>query len=123
VFRFFKQMIAFRKAHPSLGRSRFWREDIRWYGVGASIDLGYFSHTLAYCLRGAAQQDNDIYVMINAYWEDLKFTVQEGQESDWRRLVDTSLPIPEDIADPGDEVSLTGLEYIVKSRSIVILIR
>lgn len=22
--------IAFRKAHPSLGRSRFWREDVRY---------------------------------------------------------------------------------------------
>ena len=29
VFRFFKGMIAFRKAHPPLGRSRFWREDVR----------------------------------------------------------------------------------------------
>ncbi len=34
IFRFFKMMIVFRKAHPSLGRSRFWREDVRWYGVG-----------------------------------------------------------------------------------------
>ena len=30
----FKRMIAFRKAHPSLARSRFWRDDVRWYGVG-----------------------------------------------------------------------------------------
>jgi glycogen operon protein len=28
IFRFFKGMIAFRKARPSLGRSRFWREDV-----------------------------------------------------------------------------------------------
>ena len=34
VFRFFRCMIGFRKAHPSLGRSRFWRDDVRWYGVG-----------------------------------------------------------------------------------------
>ena len=34
VFRFFRSMIGFRKAHPSLGRSRFWREDVRWYGTG-----------------------------------------------------------------------------------------
>ena len=27
-------MIAFRKAHPSICRSRFWRDDVRWYGVG-----------------------------------------------------------------------------------------
>ena len=29
----FRQMIAFRKAHPSLSRSRFWRDDVSWYGV------------------------------------------------------------------------------------------
>ena len=33
IFRFFKSMIAFRKNHPSLSRSRFWREDVSWYGV------------------------------------------------------------------------------------------
>src|SRR6185295_15658431 len=55
LFRFFKQMIAFRKAHPSLGRSRFWREDVKWYGVGRDVDMGYFSHSLAFCLHGASQ--------------------------------------------------------------------
>ncbi len=33
IFRFFQRMIAFRKNHPSLSRSRFWREDVSWYGV------------------------------------------------------------------------------------------
>ena len=30
IHRFFKLMIAFRKAHPSLGRSRYWRPDVHW---------------------------------------------------------------------------------------------
>jgi pullulanase/glycogen debranching enzyme len=38
IFRSFKLMMAFRKAHPSLARSRFWREDVRWYGVGREPD-------------------------------------------------------------------------------------
>ena len=45
-------MIAFRKAHPTLCRSRFWRDDVRWYGVGPSTDLGDDSHSLAFALRG-----------------------------------------------------------------------
>jgi glycogen operon protein len=69
VFRFFKNMIAFRKRHPSLGRSRFWREDITWYGVDQRADLSNDSHSLAFCLHGASQEDDDIYVMINAYWD------------------------------------------------------
>src|SRR3954451_15291621 len=32
-FRFAQAMIAFRKAHPSLGRSRFWRADVTWLGA------------------------------------------------------------------------------------------
>src|SRR5690348_2376570 len=73
IFRFFQRMIAFRKAHPTLGRSRCWREDVRWYGVGPAVDLADWSHTLAFYLDGAAQGDQDLYVLINAYWEDLRF--------------------------------------------------
>lgn len=123
IFRFFKKMIAFRKAHPSLGRSRFWREDVRWYGVGPKVDRSDSSHSLALCLHGASQQDNDIYVMINAYTEDLEFTIQEGRPQEWRRVVDTSLTTSEDFCEPGHELLLRGLNYKVKARSIVIFLR
>ena len=39
VFRFFKSMIDFRRSHPTLGRSRFWREDVAWYGTSATYRL------------------------------------------------------------------------------------
>jgi isoamylase len=123
MFRFFKSMIAFRKAHPTLGRSRFWRDDVRWYGVGKDVDLSDSSHTLAFCLHGASQQDEDLYVMINAYWENLDFVVQEGQATEWRRVVDTSLASPFDFAAPGTEPKLASLSYPVKARSVVVLIR
>jgi isoamylase len=122
MFRFFKHMIAFRKAHPSLGRSRFWRDDIKWHGVGADVDLSDSSHTLAFCLHGVSQQDEDIYVMINAYSEALDFSVQEGQPQQWKRVVDTSLASPFDFAAPGTEPRLTSLTYQVKAKSIVVLV-
>ena len=123
IFRFFKGMIAFRKAHPSLGRSRFWREDVRWYGVGPLPDLSSYSHTFAFFLHGASQNDNDLYVMVNAWWEELTFIVQEGAASDWYRVVDTSLQSPEDFSEPGREPKLTSLNYRVGARSTVVLIR
>ena len=123
IFRFFKNMIAFRKAHPSLGRSRFWREDVRWYGVGALPDLSHQSHTLAFCLHGASQRDNDIYVMINAWSEELTFTIQEGTAVEWCRVLDTSLPGPDDFAEPGAEPKLTSLNYHLGARSTAVLIR
>jgi glycogen operon protein len=123
IYRFFKRMIAFRKAHPSLCRSRFWRSDVRWYGVGPNVDLNYESHSLAFFLNGASQRDHDIYVMINAYVEPLTFTIQEGRPGQWARVVDTSLASPLDIADPGTEPLVTHDVYQVAARSVVVLMR
>ena len=126
VFRFFKLMIAFRKAHPSIGRSTFWdqlRDDLQWYGVGANTDQSDSSHSLAYTLKGGSQGDQDIYVMINAYWKPLTFTIQEGQASDWRVAADTGQPSPNDIFASGAEPAITSLSYSVSARSIVVLIR
>jgi glycogen operon protein len=123
IFRFFKMLIAFRKAHPSLGRSRFWRDDVRWYGVDGSVDYGDDCHTLAFALHGVSQHDDDLYVLINAGSQDLTFTLQEGQPDQWRRVVDTSLPSPEDFAEPGAEPIVPSLTYLVKARTVVVLRR
>lgn len=123
IFRFFQHMIAFRKAHPSLGRSRFWREDVHWYGVGPDVDLSHDSHSLAFFLSGASQQDDDLYVMINAHWEELRFTVQEGAAADWRRVIDTSLPGPDDFRESGQAQELQSMTYNVRPRSIVVLVK
>lgn len=123
IFRFFKLMIAFRKAHPSIARSRFWRGDVHWYGVGQTPDLSYYSHTLAYCLHGESQGDVDLYVMINEFWEDLTFMVQEGKARDWYRVVDTSRSSPDDFCEAEHAERLGTLAYQVKARSVVILVR
>jgi glycogen operon protein len=114
-------MIALRKAHPSLGRSRFWREDISWYGTGRTVDLPYDSRSLAFCLHGASEGDDDIYAMINAYWEELEFYIQQGTAQEWKRVVDTALPSPDDFSDHG--LPLEQVKYVVAPRSIVILLR
>jgi glycogen operon protein len=94
VFRFFSKMIAFRKAHPSISRSRFWRDDVRWYGATGRPDLSSDSHSLAFFLSGAAHNDNDIYAMINAGWNPLTFIIQRGQPAEWLQVIDTSLSPP-----------------------------
>ncbi|MGA9687068.1 MAG: glycogen-debranching protein, partial [Candidatus Sulfotelmatobacter sp.] len=121
TFRFFKGMIAFRKSHPSLCRSRFWREDISWYGVGPKADLSADSRSLAFCLHGASQGDDDIYVMINAYWQPLEFQIQEGAPENWVRIVDTDLPSPNDFSECASPLQQSI--YLVAPRSIVILVR
>jgi glycogen operon protein len=121
IFRFFRGMIAFRKGHVSLSRSRFWREDVAWYGTGPRADLSTDSRSVAFCLRGASQDDDDIYVMINAYWEELDFQVQEGAAGEWMRIADTALPSPDDFSDSGG--LLSSVSYRVAPRSVVVLLR
>jgi len=122
MFRFFKLMIALRKTHPSISRTHFWRDNISWYGVDGSPDLNYHSHALAYCLQGQETKDNDIYVMINAYWEPLKFKIMEWQKGRWRRVVDTNMESPHDILEPGQEFEVTSSYYTVVPRSVIVLI-
>lgn len=121
IFRFFKNMIIFRKSHPSLCRSRFWREDVSWYGTGLAADLSPNSHSLAFCLHGESQADDDIYVMINAYWQELQFHIQEGTPREWERIVDTNVASPDDFAEPG--LPLQQPTYKLAARSIVVLVR
>jgi isoamylase len=118
IFRFYKQLIAFRN-HHTICRSRFWRDDIRWYGTGPNIDLAPHSRSLAYCLSGSRKAD--LYVMMNMYWEDLTFEIQEP--GPWMLKINTAEEYPNDIVDDGREVLLTSPTVQVKARSIVVAIR
>ncbi len=122
IFQFFKSMIAFRKAHPSISRSTFWRNDVRWYGTNGEPDLSCDSHTLAFCLHGSSCGDIDLYIMINGWWQDLTFNIQEGQSGGWRRIIDTGKPSPDDFSVDGDQRISRTCQYLVKARSVVVLI-
>ena len=61
--------------------------------------------------------------MINAYWEDLNFQIQEGSVTNWTRVADTSAPSPFDLLEIGKEESLKSLNYQVKARSVVVLLK
>ena len=122
-FRFCRLMIAFRKAHPSICRSRFWRDDVRWRGVGAAADLSFNSQTLAYHLKGGSLGDQDLYVMINAFTEPLAFSIFDGLYKPWYRVIDTGQNSPNDIYEPGQEQQMFGTQYTVGPRSIVVLVQ
>src|SRR5204863_4117782 len=73
--------------HPTIGRATFWREDVKWFGPDGPVDFGPESRCLAYVLCGASVSDDDLYVMINAHWEDRLFKLQvENARSEERRV-------------------------------------
>jgi isoamylase len=76
---------------------------------------------LAFCLHGASQGDDDVYVMINAYWEELEFHIQEGTAQEWVRVVNTALISPDDFSERGESLGVAS--YLVAPRSVVVLLR
>lgn len=117
----FKLVIQLRKQHPAICRSRFWRDQVKWYGIRGEVDMAHHSHTLAYCIHGQQEHDDDIYVMINAYWQPLEFYLQEAGH--WHLVIDTSLNSPEDICEPEVAPLFNSDHYLVTGRLLVVLIK
>jgi glycogen operon protein len=140
LYRFTKEMIAFRKQHPGFMRPEFFTgrggdyvgiPDISWYDEKGEVpdwdNIGYY---LALRLDGskmetlAERDDNDFYIMINSDIDSMAFHLAEPPgKKEWLRVVDTGLLPPNDILSPGDEKILPSQHtYPVKARSMAILI-
>jgi len=115
--RFVREMIGLRRRHPAIARSRFWRDDVRWYGERGVAD--FTAPTIAWYLRGTSQGDGDLYVMVNASGESASFVIQQAGDR-WRILVDTSLASPADIELEGPQ-RLSHPSYTVEAHSLVVL--
>ncbi|MFN8473496.1 MAG: glycogen debranching protein GlgX [Anaerolineae bacterium] len=127
LFRFASTLLRFHQASNLFGDRRYWSEggsaEVRWHGVHLNEpDWGDASHSLAYELAGPADGEH-LHVMLNAYWEPLTFGLPEvAAPLEWRRLLDTALPPPDDISDPPAGLAESGGTYTVQARSAVVLV-
>jgi glycogen operon protein len=119
-YRFVRNMIAFRRAHPALRSRDYLRyadpagygySDISWHGTRAwQPDWG--GRALAFMLcgkyaKGGTATDDFIYVAMNMYWEALPFELPQLPDGfRWRVFANTSMPSPQDAFDPGSEPEL-----------------
>src|SRR5262249_53576766 len=131
LFRFFKQMIALRRRHPSLCRTSFLtgglnrrsEQDIRWHGIDLDQpDWGSGSRVIAFTLAGDAPLEPHLHVMINMDDNTHDFAVPPGDDFRWTLFADTAKASPDDIAEPGAEKPLEGERCTVEGRSVVILV-
>jgi glycogen operon protein len=139
LFRFAKNIIAFRNAHPVLrNRKHFCNADIvgsgfadiTWHGTRAwNTDWSGTSRALAFMLcgkhaKGGTVKDDHIYVAINTYWDALDFEVPGSPKgTKWHIAVNTGMRSPEDIYEPGKEPVLGNQSNIlVGPRSVVVLV-
>ncbi|NEQ38338.1 MAG: glycogen debranching protein GlgX [Okeania sp. SIO3I5] len=139
LFRFVKNCIAFRKAHPVLRNRHHFRNqdyagsgnlDITWHGTQVwNADWSAHSRTIAFMLCGkhakeATEQDNDIYVAMNMHWESIWFDIPglSGGKK-WHVFANTACASPEDAWEPGNEAVLENQQgLLVGDRSVVILV-
>jgi glycogen operon protein len=132
LLRFFKQMIAFRKSNGLLRRGEFFDgarnrrglRDIEWHGSKLRAP-GWDDpdcRGLAFTMGAFAKGAPDIHVMMNMGETDQAFDLPELRKRTWHRFADTSLLPPDDVAEAGSELLISGGRYAVASRSIVVLI-
>jgi isoamylase len=111
--RFVARLLDLRHRHPRLAQPAWWGDAAAWFGTCGPPDTGESSRSLAWCV-------GDVYVIVNAHWEPLTFSIQAP--GTWVRIVDTSLAPPHDIVEAGDAPTVAA-RYDVAARSVVVLER
>jgi glycogen operon protein len=140
LYRFAKEMIAFRRRHPAFMRPEFFTghdgnynaiPDISWFDhEGNNPDWDKIDMMIALRLDGskadilADRDDNDFFIMFNSSAKMVSFVLQpSADKKKWFRVIDTGLDSPNDILPYGSTVLLDPQDtYLVKARSIVVLI-
>ena len=99
---------------------------ITWHGVNLNEpDWSDHSHSIA-CTIQSLSGNTAMHYMVNAHSEVLTFEIPSPDHHEgicWKRLIDTSLESPDDICGLGDAPDITGPNYHVNSRSMVVLVR
>lgn len=108
IYRFARGMIRFRHGHPALRKESFYStSEIRWFSP-AGTPPDWFDpqqRSLACLIFG--QKDAALFVMFNAASEPVEFSIPAAAGAGvWYLAVDTSRSTPEDLFDPGKELSL-----------------
>ena len=135
ILRFTKLIIAFRKKHSIVRRWRYLTEDqaetpvlrnITWHGLKpGSPDFSGTSRFIAWILEAFQTEyrgDVPIYVATNTYWEELAVELPEVKDKHWYRVVDTSLPVGQDIVADEEAFFLPESKYLIRPRSTIVCV-
>jgi len=127
MLRFTRELIALRKRHPSLRRTRFLNgsdegpsAEIHWYGesLGPPAWEDPEARVLCFTLPGAAPQERELHVMINMASTVRNLPLPEAAVRNWRRIADTTLIAPDDIAPAG--LAVAGTFYRLGAHGVAI---
>lgn len=132
LLRFVKQLIKLRKLEyheatrlPFLSLNDILKEGvIQWHGVKLNNpDWSHASHSLS--INWISRNEKSLgHAIANAYHQPLEFELPKvpvGQNRQWRLLIDTAKPSPDDINLPEEAPDYAGNTYWVKPHSVVVL--
>jgi len=139
LYNYFKNMIAFRHAHPVLRGKEHFRNvdyvasgypDISWHGTRAwQADVSEHSRCVAYLLCGkhaksGTCEDSTIYVAMNMHWEMHGFELPAPPPGEnWHVFANTDLAPPCDIWGVGHEQPLVNEQQVLAGpRSVLVLV-
>jgi isoamylase len=110
MLRFTRELIALRRRHPSLRRTRFLNghaagipAEIHWYGESLSPPVWDDGHARVLCftLAGVTRQEPALHVMINMTSTMRELPLPDLAVRNWRRIADTTLIAPDDVVPAG----------------------
>lgn len=130
LFRFFRNLIAFRQRHALLRPRHFEGEEsgerrLTWHGQALhQPDWSASSQALGMHLQGRPEE-REIYLVANAAPAAATFALPiPDRRGPWRRVVDTALEAGQASCLPGEEPLLPEQDrYQVQGRSVVVLLR
>ncbi len=120
-FRFYQHMIAFRKAHPILSRSRFLQEkDVIWHGVKPEEADWSVSNRFIACSLPDTIHKYVLYIAFNAFHEEVEIELPKVDHP-WRQHVYTFLPSPQDIVEEKEAAEIKEDKFVMAPYSALIL--
>ncbi len=134
MIRFWSLLIKKRKKYIDHFKGKYFSGETNKYGLseiswhGTKLNSPGWDDSQARCLAmtlGDTTQDGDqdlnVHVMFNMYWESLDFEIPKVDGLRWYRAIDTALQSPNDISPVEKQVPIDNRIYTLTSRSIVVL--
>jgi isoamylase len=126
IYRFTREMIAFRRAHSVLRKEAFYSNaDVTWVGPQGGVpEWSNPAHSAFACLI-FGYTEADLFLMFNAGEESVIFPIPAATGTAvWQLAADTSRSAPEDFSEVGQEPALQDQSrFRLGPRSSAILLR
>ncbi|WP_299018823.1 glycogen debranching protein GlgX [uncultured Photobacterium sp.] len=95
---------------------------ISWHGMQPhQPDWSEHSHSLALTVNHPITKD-ELYVICNAYWDPLEFTVPDRDGCDWYLLINTAASSPDDIYTIEQAPKFLRNTILVTGRSMIVMV-